>query len=78
MSLTPLLDVLVCDPVVRDILTALDLPTDQMGDGAPEILDIVGVNIYAFCEAQLNADGSREALSPRDPRRKPLSVPAPR
>jgi beta-glucosidase/6-phospho-beta-glucosidase/beta-galactosidase len=41
--------------------------------GTPEILDIVGVNVYAFCEAQINADGSREALSPRDPRRKPLS-----
>jgi len=41
--------------------------------GAPEILDIVGVNVYAYCEAQINADGSREALSPRDPRRKPLS-----
>jgi len=41
--------------------------------GAPEILDIVGVNVYAYCESQINADGSKEALSPRDPRRKPLS-----
>lgn len=41
--------------------------------GAPEILDIVGVNVYNFCQAQINADGSREVLGPRDPRRKPLS-----
>lgn len=40
--------------------------------GAPEILDIVGVNIYNFSQAQLNADRSREVLGPRDPRRKPL------
>ena len=41
--------------------------------GSPEILDIVGVNIYNFSQAQLNADRSREVLGPRDPRRKPLS-----
>lgn len=41
--------------------------------GSPEILDIVGVNVYNFCQAQINADGSREVLGPRDPRRKPLS-----
>jgi hypothetical protein len=41
--------------------------------GAPEILDIVGVNCYHFCQAQMNADGSRAVLGPRDPRRKPLS-----
>jgi beta-glucosidase/6-phospho-beta-glucosidase/beta-galactosidase len=40
--------------------------------GAPEILDIVGVNVYNFSQAQMNADGSREVLGPRDPRRKPL------
>jgi beta-glucosidase/6-phospho-beta-glucosidase/beta-galactosidase len=40
--------------------------------GAPEILDIVGVNIYHFSQAQMNADGSRKVLGPRDPRRKPL------
>jgi hypothetical protein len=40
--------------------------------GAPEVLDIVGVNVYNFCQAQLNADGSREVLGPRDPRRRPL------
>jgi beta-glucosidase/6-phospho-beta-glucosidase/beta-galactosidase len=41
--------------------------------GAPDILDIVGVNVYNFSQAQMNADGSREVLGPRDPRRKPLS-----
>jgi hypothetical protein len=40
--------------------------------GAPEILDVVGVNVYNFCQAQLNADGSRTVLGPRDPRRKTL------
>ncbi len=41
--------------------------------GAPEILDIVGVNVYAFNQAVMKADGSRDALGPRDPRREPLS-----
>ena len=40
--------------------------------GAPEILDIVGVNVYHFSQAQMNADKSRAVLGPRDPRRKPL------
>jgi beta-glucosidase/6-phospho-beta-glucosidase/beta-galactosidase len=40
--------------------------------GSPEILDIVGVNVYNFSQAQINADKSREVLGPRDPRRKPL------
>ncbi|HEX2186836.1 MAG TPA: b-glycosidase [Chloroflexota bacterium] len=40
--------------------------------GAPEILDVVGVNVYHFSQAQMNADKSREVLGPRDPRRKPL------
>jgi beta-glucosidase/6-phospho-beta-glucosidase/beta-galactosidase len=40
--------------------------------GSPEILDIVGVNVYNFSQAQMNADGSRAVLGPRDPRRKPL------
>ena len=40
--------------------------------GSPEILDIVGVNIYHFSQAMMKADGSREVLGPRDPRRKPL------
>jgi beta-glucosidase/6-phospho-beta-glucosidase/beta-galactosidase len=40
--------------------------------GSPEILDIVGVNVYNFSQAQLNEDKSRDVLGPRDPRRKPL------
>ena len=41
--------------------------------GSPEVLDIVGVNVYNFSQAQMNADGSRAVLGPQDPRRKPLS-----
>jgi beta-glucosidase/6-phospho-beta-glucosidase/beta-galactosidase len=41
--------------------------------GAPEVLDIVGVNIYHFSQAEQRMDGEREVLAPRDPRRKPLS-----
>jgi beta-glucosidase/6-phospho-beta-glucosidase/beta-galactosidase len=41
--------------------------------GSPEILDIVGVNIYHYSQVQLDADKKREILGPRDPRRKPLS-----
>ena len=41
--------------------------------GSPEILDIVGVNVYHYSQVQLNGDKSREVLGPRDPRRKPLS-----
>ena len=41
--------------------------------GSPEILDIVGVNVYHYSQVQLKADKSREILGPRDPRRKPLS-----
>lgn len=41
--------------------------------GSEDILDIVGVNVYNFSQAQMNADGSREVLGPRDPRRKPLA-----
>jgi beta-glucosidase/6-phospho-beta-glucosidase/beta-galactosidase len=41
--------------------------------GSKEILDIVGVNVYNFCQAQINPDGSRDVLGPDDPRRRPLS-----
>jgi hypothetical protein len=41
--------------------------------GSPEVLDIVGVNVYHFSQAEMKPDGSREVLGPRDPRRKPLS-----
>lgn len=40
--------------------------------GSPEILDIVGVNVYNFSQAQMAEDKSRVVLGPRDPRRKPL------
>jgi hypothetical protein len=41
--------------------------------GSPEILDIVGVNIYHFSQAQMGEGSEREVLGHRDPRRKPLS-----
>ncbi len=41
--------------------------------GSPEILDIVGVNVYHFSQAMLKENGEREVLGPRDPDRKPLS-----
>ena len=41
--------------------------------GSPDILDIVGVNVYHYSQVQLDADKKREVLGPRDPRRKPLS-----
>ena len=41
--------------------------------GSPEILDIVGVNVYHYSQVQLDGDNKRETLGPRDPRRKPLS-----
>jgi hypothetical protein len=52
-----------------DMLAGLRHP--ELG-GAPEILDVVGVNVYHFSQAQMNADKSREVLGPRDPRRRPL------
>jgi beta-glucosidase/6-phospho-beta-glucosidase/beta-galactosidase len=53
-----------------DILCGRCLP--ELG-GSPEILDIVGVNVYHYSQVQLDADKNREILGPRDPRRKPLS-----
>ena len=41
--------------------------------GSPDILDIVGVNVYHYSQVQLKEDKTREILGPRDPRRKPLS-----
>jgi beta-glucosidase/6-phospho-beta-glucosidase/beta-galactosidase len=41
--------------------------------GSPEILDIVGVNVYHYSQVQLDGDKRRAVLGPRDPRRKPLS-----
>jgi beta-glucosidase/6-phospho-beta-glucosidase/beta-galactosidase len=41
--------------------------------GSPDILDIVGVNVYHYSQVVLKEDRGREVLGPRDPRRKPLS-----
>lgn len=64
------------DAAYREAYEAWDMLAGRMAPelgGSPEILDIVGVNVYNFSQAQMNADGSREVLGPRDPRRKPLS-----
>jgi len=53
-----------------DMLCGREAP--ELG-GSPEILDIVGVNVYHYSQVQLDADKKREILGPRDPRRKPLS-----
>jgi len=53
-----------------DILAGRVAP--ELG-GSPEILDIVGVNVYHYSQVQLGQDKKREILGPRDPRRKPLS-----
>jgi beta-glucosidase/6-phospho-beta-glucosidase/beta-galactosidase len=53
-----------------DVLYGRQYP--ELG-GAPEILDIVGVNCYHFSQAEAGMDGERKILGPRDPRRKPLS-----
>jgi beta-glucosidase/6-phospho-beta-glucosidase/beta-galactosidase len=53
-----------------DILCGRERP--EFG-GAPDILDIVGVNIYNYSQVQLGDGKQREILGPRDPRRKPLS-----
>ena len=52
-----------------DILAGKKQP--ELG-GSPAILDVVGVNVYHFSQAQMNADKTREVLGPRDPRRRPL------
>lgn len=64
------------DHAYREAYEAWDMLCGQKNPelgGSPEILDIVGVNIYNFSQAQLHADKSREILGLRDPRRKPLS-----
>jgi beta-glucosidase/6-phospho-beta-glucosidase/beta-galactosidase len=63
------------DKAYREAYEAWDMLSGRLHPelgGSPEILDIVGVNVYSFSQGQLNADGSRVALGPRDPRRKPL------
>lgn len=53
-----------------DILAGMLDP--ELG-GSPDILDVVGINVYHYSQVQLKDDKSREILGPRDPRRKPLS-----
>jgi beta-glucosidase/6-phospho-beta-glucosidase/beta-galactosidase len=60
----------------RDAMEAWDMLCGRISPelgGSPEILDIVGVNVYHYSQVQLNADKKRQTLGPRDPRRKPLS-----
>ena len=64
------------DEAHREAYEAFDILCGRLSPelgGSPEILDIVGVNVYHYSQVQLKADKSREALGPRDPRRKPLS-----
>jgi beta-glucosidase/6-phospho-beta-glucosidase/beta-galactosidase len=64
------------DHAYREAYEAWDMLFGKLAPelgGSPEILDIVGVNIYHFSQAQMSADEKREVLGPRDPRRRPLS-----
>ena len=60
----------------REAFEAWDMLAGRLAPelgGSPDILDIVGVNIYHYSQVQLDADKKREILGPRDPRRKPLN-----
>ena len=64
------------DEAYREAYEAWDMLSGRLAPelgGSPEILDIVGVNVYNYSQVQLDADKKRETLGPRDPRRKPLS-----
>jgi beta-glucosidase/6-phospho-beta-glucosidase/beta-galactosidase len=64
------------DEAYREAYEAFDMLFGRLAPelgGSPEILDIVGVNVYHYSQVQLQADKKREILGPRDPRRKPLS-----
>lgn len=64
------------DEAYREAYEGFDMLCGRLAPefgGSPEILDIVGVNVYHYSQVQLKADKSRETLGPRDPRRKPLS-----
>ena len=64
------------DEAYREAYEGFDMLCGRLAPelgGAPEILDIVGVNVYHYSQVQLDADKKREILGPRDPRRKPLS-----
>ena len=60
----------------REAMEAWDMLCGRVAPelgGRPEILDIVGVNVYHYSQVQLGDDKKREVLGPRDARRKPLS-----
>ena len=64
------------DEAYREAYEAWDMLSGRLAPelgGSPEVLDIVGVNVYNYSQVQLDADKKRETLGPRDPRRKPLS-----
>ena len=64
------------DEAYREAYEGFDMLAGRLAPelgGSPEILDIVGVNVYHYSQVQLGADKKREILGPRDPRRKPLS-----
>ncbi len=64
------------DEAHREAMEAWDMLSGRLAPelgGSPEILDVVGVNVYHYSQVQLDADKKREILGPRDPRRKPLS-----
>jgi len=64
------------DEAFREAFEAWDMLAGNVNPdlgGSPEILDIVGVNVYHYSQVQLGDDKKREILGPRDPRRKPLS-----
>jgi len=64
------------DEAHRKAMEAWDMLAGRVAPelgGSPEILDIVGVNVYHYSQVQLGEDKKREILGPRDPRRKPLS-----
>ncbi len=55
--------------VAWDILAGKQHP--ELG-GSPEILDIVGVNCYAFGQMEFREQGPHQSLGPRDERIRPL------
>lgn len=65
------------DEAHREAFEAWDMLCGRVAPelgGSPEILDIVGINVYHYSQVQLGEDKKREILGPRDPRRKPLSA----
>lgn len=65
-----------CDEAYREAYEAFDMLSGRIVPelgGSPDILDVVGVNVYHYSQVVLKADKGREVLGPRDPRRRPLS-----